>query len=116
MTDFIHDLAMGCAVALTGFIAKKIYTFITQPYPDGTRRFDPETCRKQFFGSLFTLIGCIIAFYLFKHSFARCFSALVGGYAVIFLWGAFDAIYYDLRSLQDEHRKNVTDECRNDRS
>ncbi|MDY3925959.1 MAG: hypothetical protein SOZ12_01320 [Anaerotignum sp.] len=59
--------------------------------------------RKQFLCSLFLLIACTVTFIKDYHPYLNFIVFVMAGFLIVILWGAFDAVYFPLYEIVEEH-------------
>jgi len=67
--------------------------------------------RKQFLVSLFILIASFVAFSSFENQFIKVIFFILIFFSVITSWGAFDEVYYNLKKLDDDKSRQISDDA-----
>lgn len=113
--DFMHNLMIAVGVSFVSFIAKAIWKEMNAPNVDvlQNKKLNLPVVRKQFIISLFILIGSFIAFPSISNQFLQGSISVLIFFAAILAWGAFDAVYYDLKKIDDNNCQEVSNKASN---
>lgn len=111
LNDLLYNLMLTVLAAAILKIAAIFFRFINSSSDITSVVLTPKRLkriRNQFLTSVFTLIICVITFVQDHHPYLRFVCAVLGCFAILLLWGAFDALYFPLKEIIEQHPKHIS--------
>lgn len=109
--DIFYQLFLLAVVTIISKIAKDYWESLSTPDKKPLKSLsDLRKARSQFNFSLLLLIASIIAFANAETQFFQGASVMAIVFAIILLWGAFDAVYLPFEKIVNNRTKDVPKE------
>ena len=109
--DFLWQLFLMAVFAFISFIAKEYWHSISSSSKTANfSEVDLKKIRYQFFFSMILLIVSIVAFANVENLFLIGLSVIFIAFAIVLLWGAFDAVYFPLEDMKTKTTDPVSKE------
>ena len=115
--DIFYQLFLLAVVTIISKIAKDYWESLSTPDKKSLESLpDLKKARSQFNFSLLLLIASILAFANAETQFFQAASVVTLAFAIILLWGAFDAVYFPLEKIVNKRTKDIPDDDLKDKT